>query len=404
MKLGIIREGKVPPDARVPLSPSQCADILVDYSNVNLVVQPSPIRCFTDEEYLEEGVPMSENINDCNVLLGVKEVPIPLLIPNKTYCFFSHTIKKQAYNRDLLRAVLEKNIRLIDYEVMTGERGRRLIAFGYFAGMVGAYNGIWAYGQRTGTYQLKRMKDCFDYAEAKQQFANLKLPPIRIVLTGTGRVGKGAADVLRDMGIRQVEPAKYLKQQYSEAVFTQLECRHYAARKDGSPFSKEDFYNNPSLFKSTFAPYTEKSDLMINGIYWDNDSPAFFTAEQMQQPNFNIKTIADVTCDIAPVASIPSTLKASTIAHPVFGYDPTTGQETAPFQKSAIDMMTIDNLPSEMPRDSSTAFGKMFVERILPEFLKPKSIILERATIARDGKLGPHFQYLEEYATGGLTT
>ncbi len=398
MKLGIIREGKVPPDARVPLNPTQCANILVDYSKVKLTVQPSPIRCFTDEEYLQEGVPMSENMQDCDVLLGVKEVPIPLLIPDKTYCFFSHTIKKQAYNRDLLRAILEKNIRMIDYEVMTGDRGRRLIAFGYYAGMVGAYNAIWAYGQRTGAFALKRMKDCFDYAEAKQQYTTLKLPPIRIVLTGTGRVGKGAADVLRDMGIRQVEPAKYLKQHYQEAVFTQLECRHYTARIDGAPFSKDDFYKNPSLYKSIFSPYSEKSDLMINGIYWDNDSPAFFTAEEMKQPNFNIQTIADITCDIAPVSSIPSTLKASTIAHPVFGYDPQTGTETTPYQENTIDMMTIDNLPSEMPRDASTAFGKMFVEKILPEFLKPKSAILERATIAQDGKLGSHFQYLKDYA------
>ncbi|GJM33300.1 MAG: alanine dehydrogenase [Saprospiraceae bacterium] len=397
MKVGIIREGKTPPDARVLFSPNQCANVLVDYHQFKLVVQPSPIRCFHDEEYLQLGVPMSEDIQDCDLLLGIKEVPIHQLIPNKAYCFFSHTLKKQAYNRDLLRAILDKNIQLIDYEAMKGDRGRRLIAFGYYAGMVGAYNAIWTYGQRSGAYQMKRLKDCFDYAEAKQQYAGLKLPPIRIVLTGTGRVGKGAADVLHEMGIRQVEPAKFLKQTFNEAVFTRLECRHYAARKDGSVFSKQDFYDNPELFKSVFGPYTQKADLMINGIFWNNKSPVFFSKEEMKRPDFNIQVIADVTCDIAPVSSIPSTLKASTIADPVFGYDPQTEKETAPFQKHVIDMMTIDNLPSEMPRDASKAFGNMFLEKILPEFLKPKSLILERATIAKDGKLGPHFQYLREY-------
>lgn len=399
MKIGIIREGKTPPDSRVPLVPAHCSSIIKDTA-FDLVVEPSSNRCFSDDEYLAHNIPINTSIEDCDILLGVKEVPIDQLIPNKTYCFFSHTIKKQAYNRQLLLAILEKNIRLIDYEVMTNEKGQRLIAFGRFAGMVGAHNAIWTYGQRTGQYQLKRMKDCKDYAEAKASYQALQLPPVKIVLTGTGRVGSGAAEVLRDMGIREIHPEEFLTFSFSEPVFTQLACHHYAARKDGSTFDKKDFYKNPQLYKSIFSPFIRVSDIMINGIYWDNQAPAFFTKEEMQDHTFNIKVIADVTCDIAPVSSIPSTLKASTIADPVFGFDPKTGSEGIAFRDDVIDMMTIDNLPNELPRDASTAFGDQFIAHILPEFLNSKSEILNRATVAVKGQLGPHFQYLQDYVSG----
>jgi alanine dehydrogenase len=399
MKIGIIREGKNPPDSRVPLIPIQCAK-LIQEKQIDLVVAPAPNRCFTNEEYQTSNVPLQENLEDRDLLLGVKEVPIETLIPNKTYCFFSHTIKEQAYNRKLLLAILEKNIRLVDYEVLTNEKGKRLIAFGRFAGMVGAHNGILTYGQRTGAYDLIRMKDCHDYEEAKRHYRKLQLPPIKIVLTGTGRVGSGAAEVLLDMGIQQVEPEDFLNNLYNQPVFTQLECKHYAERIDGTAFDKKDFYHHPEWFKSAFAPYAAVSDVMINGIYWDNNAPAFFTKAEMRAADFKIKVIADVTCDIAPVSSIPSTLRPSTIADPFFGYDPVAEGETQAFQEHVIDMMTIDNLPNELPRDASTAFGEQFIKHILPEFFKENSAVIERATVAENGQLGKHFQYLENYVKG----
>jgi len=400
MKIGIIREGKTPPDSRVPLTPLQCAKIMGEYPKINILVQPSPIRCFPDSDYRHHSISMPEDMAQCEVLMGVKEVPIEQLIADKTYFFFSHTIKKQSYNRDLLRAILDKNIRLIDYEVLTDERGKRLIAFGKFAGMVGAHNGIMAYGKRTGQFELKRMKDCLDYAEAKSIYKTMNWPNMRIVLTGTGRVGMGAALVLKDMGIRQVSPEEYLSNQYEEAVFTQLRCQDYAARKDGRPFSKKGFYTKPDEYKSIFTPYAQKSDIMINGIYWDNEAPAFFTIEEMKQEDFVIQVIADVTCDIAPISSIPSTLKASTIAKPVFGFDPETEMEAPPYQEDTIDMMTVDNLPNELPRDASKAFGQQFYTHILPELLKPESEVIRRATVAEGGRLGPEFGYLEKYVSG----
>ncbi len=405
MKIGIIREGKVPPDSRAPLTPKECKQAMQDFS-VEIVVEASPIRCYRDEEYLREGIPITQDLGDCDMLLGIKEVPVGQLIPGKTYFFFSHTIKKQPHNRKLLWAVLDKNIRLIDYEVLTDEHGNRLIAFGRFAGMVGAHNALWTFGQRTGAFSMPRMKDFHDYQEAREFYKTVNFPALKIVLTGTGRVATGAVEVLRDMGIEQVSPEDFLVNTFPHAVFTQLDSPHYVARKDGKPYLKADFYQNPSRYKNIFAPYYCAADIMVNGIYWDCNAPAFFTLDEMAHPGFKLQVIADVTCDIGPVSSIPATLRASTIADPVFGFDPKTGEETAPHQPSSVDMMTIDNLPNEMPRDASEAFGQQFLKHVLPELCKAKSRVIEEATIAQDGQLTAHFRYLEDYvnviATEGM--
>jgi len=399
IKLGIIREGKVPPDSRVPLSPKQCQQILEQYP-VDLCIQPSSGRCYDDAEYEQLGVQLTENMEDREVLLGVKEVPIAQLLPNKTYFFFSHTIKQQVYNRKLLQAVVAQNIRLIDYEALTEATGQRLIAFGFFAGMVGAHNAMYTYGQRSGAYQLPRMHSFYDYAEASAHYQEMDWPAVKIVLTGTGRVGLGAAQVLRDMGIQQVSPAEFLTQSYDTAVFTQLEVKDYVTHQTGADFEVSDFYAHPADYRSTFLPFTKVANIMINGIYWDNAAPAFFSLADMQSTEWTIGVIADVTCDIAPVSSIPSTLRASTIDDPVFGFDPRTGQEIAPYSAEGVDMMTIDNLPNEMPRDASAAFGQQFIDYILPELLQPESDILLRATVAQHGALGPHFTYLQDYLEG----
>jgi len=396
MKIGLIREGKIPPDARILLTPAQCARVIASQA-IQIVVEPSAHRCYTDEEYQRAGIALSKDFSDCDLLMGVKEVPVSQLIPGKTYCFFSHTIKKQPHNQKLLQAVLEKQIRMLDYEVMTNDKGERLIAFGRFAGKVGAHNALYAYGCRTGAFALKRMKDCHDYAEAMAIYRHIHWPAIKIVLTGGGRVGMGAAKVLRDMGIREVSASDFLQQQYQEAVFTQLHACDYIARNDGKAFDKADFYAHPEIHHSSFDPYFQTADIFINGIFWDDQSPAFFSIEDMRRPDFRIRVIADVTCDIAPLSSVPSTIRASTIADPIYGFDPFTNQETAPYQPYGIDVMAIDNLPNEMPRDASAAFGEQFIEHILPELLKPQSAIIERATIAENGCLTKHFEYLEDY-------
>ena len=400
MKIGIIREGKTPPDSRVPLTPKQC-HYLSEIYHVDIVVQPSPTRCYSDEEYRRAGIRVAEEMENCDVLLGVKEVKIDDLIPNKTYFFFSHTIKAQPYNQKLLQAIVKKNIHLIDYETIKNSKGERLIAFGHYAGMVGAHNGIWTYGKRTGSFDLKRLCDCHDYREAIKQYEDTIFPPLKIVLTGSGRVAQGALEVLKDMGFKQVSPQDFLNRVYKDPVFTQLHAKHYVKAKNGGEYSRTDFYAQPDTYESTFAPYAMVSDIFINGIYWDPKAPAFFTKKDMKAHDFNIQVIADVTCDIAPEASVPSTLFSTTIAEPVFGYNPKTEFATAPYILDGIDVMSIDNLPNELPRDASDFFGRQFVEKVLPELLHfDDSDILQNASIVHNGDLTPRFEYLRSYLIG----
>lgn len=397
MQIGVIRETKVPGDSRCPLSPKQAGQ-LKRVKGIDIVVESSDVRIFKDDEFKAEGVPVVSSVKDCDILLGVKEVKIDSLIPGKTYLFFSHTIKQQSYNRDLLKKILELNIRLIDYEVLTDDSGARLIAFGRFAGIVGAHNGVMAYGKKTGLFELPRMKELHDYAEAKSIYNNTHFPAMRVVITGTGRVANGAAEVLDDMKFQRVPPKEYLSKKYNRPVYCQLGPEDYVKHREGKPYSQDEFYRNPKLYTSAFDPWMKCSDLFINGIYWDNNAPAFFTKEEMNSKEFAIKVIADVTCDIAPVSSVPSTLRPSTIEDPVYGYDPSTGGESKPYAQNSIDIMAVDNLPNELPRDASESFGQQLIEHILPEFFKQESKILERATIAQEGNLGSHFQYLKNYA------
>ncbi len=397
MKIGILREEKTPEDNRVPLTPSQCRTLMEEYSNIWVAVQPSETRCYTDDEYRYQGIAVRENLSDCDLLLGVKEIPPHLLIPNKTYMIFSHTIKKQAHNRKLLRAVLEKKIRLIDYECLKDDKGKRIIAFGRWAGIVGAYNTIRAIGLRTGRFDMLPMHECHNFAEAQKEFAKLDLPPWKIVLSGDGRVSEGAAFLLDIMKIRKVDPHSFVYKEFDEVVYTQLHSKDMFYREGHEEFDAPDYHQHPELYRSSFFPFTRAADVFINGIYWDKRIPVFFNREQMEEKDFNIKIIGDITCDIAPEASVPSTLFASTIAEPFFGYDPQTGTQTEPFDGNSVDIMSIDNLPNELPRDASEDFGNMLMSRVIPRLLKEWSTTINKATIALDGELNEPYRYLSDY-------
>lgn len=397
-KIGIIREGKVPPDARTPLTPEQCAFIMQKFP-VELVVETSPVRSYTDAEYRAIGIPLASDLNDCDILIGVKEVPADRLIPGKTYLFFSHTVKKQAQNRRLLQTILEKQIRLIDFEKLVDNQGDRLIAFGFYAGLVGAHNALWTYGRRTGLFELPRMCDCHDYAKVKAAYAGLQLPPVRIVLTGGGRVASGAVRNLHDIGIRQVSPRDFLTHDYPYPVFTQLFAHDYVQHSQGPRiFDKTHFYTHGEEYISAFAPYYQRADIFINGIYYDRKAPVFFTLSEMAGPSFNLQVIADVSCDIMPDSSVPSTIRSSSIADPVYGFNRFTAQECAPYSPDAVDVMAIDNLPSELPRDASEFFGKQLIDNVLPELLHERdSIVIQRATITENGRLTKLYEYLADY-------
>jgi saccharopine dehydrogenase (NAD+, L-lysine forming) len=400
MTIGLIRERKSPPDTRVALTPDQCVEILRAHPSIEIVVEPSPTRSYKDTEYLEKGIKLSSDLADCSILVGIKEVPKESLLPNSTYLIFSHTHKRQAHNQKLLQKVLDTNIRLLDYELLTNLDGQRLIAFGYYAGVVGAHNGVWAYGLRTGTFSLPRMKDCHDYAEAAAAYSKIDWPPLQVVLTGTGRVAGGSRRTLLDMGFTELSPEAYLAAgKPTKPVFTQLTATDYVRLPDGQAFDKKLFYEHPEKFESAFAPFAAVSDIFVNGIFWNTKAPAFFNLEEMRDRELTgFDVIADVTCDIAPESSIPSTLRPSTIAEPLYGVWRDRVEETDAFNPNGITMMAVDNLPNELPRDASKFFGDQFIRYVLPELLAgPQSAVIRRATIAEKGQLTEYFKHLSDF-------
>ncbi|AWX43599.1 Saccharopine dehydrogenase (NADP(+), L-lysine-forming) [Flagellimonas maritima] len=399
MKFGIIRERKNPPDRRVVLSPKECQNVLSQFPQAQIKVESSPIRVFKNNEYEAIGIPVSQNVQDCDVLLGVKEVPIDSLIPNKKYFFFSHTIKKQPYNRDLLRAVLERNIELYDHEVITNSKGQRLVAFGRYAGIVGAYNGVRTYGLKFDMFNLPKAETLKDLQALISELKNVGLPNIKILLTGRGRVGNGAREILDAMRIRKVNVAEYLKETFQEPVYCQIDASEYNKRKDGVRGNKTDFFENPEEYKSDFFRFAEVTDFYIAGHFYGDGAPYLYTREDAKHPDFKIKVVADVSCDIdGPVAS---TIKPSTIADPIYGYDPQTESVTDFKNDKAIAVMAVDNLPCELPRDASNGFGEAFSKHVIPAFFNDDADgILERARMTKNGKLTERYGYLQDYVDG----
>lgn len=399
MKIGIIREGKNPPDKRVPFTPDQLRDIQKEYGGkMTIQVQSSPFRAYSDQEFLDAGIDVFEDISDSDVLFGVKEVPVDQLIDGKTYFFFSHTIKKQKYNRKLLKAVLEKNIRLIDYEALKDEEGNRVVAFGRWAGIVGAYNAFWTYGKKTDLFEIKRANECTDLKDLHLELSKVQLPPVKIILTGSGRVGNGAMEVLNSLKIREVSVHDFLHLYFDEPVYVKLSSADYNRRKSDGGFDKEEFYSFPEKYESHFQKFAEAGEMLISGAYWDPDAPRLFELKDIAAEDFQLSVIADVSCDVG--GPIPTTITSSTIADPVYDVDRQTGEKIPAFGKqTSISVMAIDNLPCELPRESSKEFGIQLTKWVIPALLEENSAILERATIARDGDLTIEFIYLTDYVT-----
>ncbi len=394
ISIGLVREGRVPPDKRAPFSPLQVEEIQQRFSNVKVFCQASPVRCFQDDEYAALGIDVMPDVGFCDILMGIKEVPVSNLIPDKTYLFFSHTLKRQPHNRKLLQKILELNIRLIDYEAFKDIQGNRLVAFGRFAGIVGAYNALWTYGKRYGTHSLRRAYECFDINDLKLELRKVKLPAIKIVLTGAGRVAKGAMETLDTAGIRKVSAQDFLTRQFEEPVYVQLSSAEYHIRKAGGHFNREEFHRHPELYQSTFASFTTVSDVLLAGAYWNPRAPVLFTRSDMLSPHFRIKIIADITCDMN--GSVPTTKRASSIPDPLYDYDPLSDTEKPAISDPRwITVMAIDNLPCELPRSASEEFGRDLIDRILQPLLTQDSEgIIARATIVEGGNLTSNFSYL----------
>jgi alanine dehydrogenase len=399
MKFGILKERKSPPDRRVVFSPTALVQLQQLIPDAVVKVESSDIRVFTDEQYSNLGIEVAKDISDCAVLFGVKEVPVENLMSNKSYFFFSHTIKKQLYNRILLQSILEKNINLYDHETIVNAEGRRLIGFGRYAGIVGAYNTIRAFGTKFELFRLPKAETLSGREELIKHLKRIVFPPIKIVITGTGKVGNGIKEILDAIKITEVTVDNFLSKKYAQAVYTQIGVLEYNKRSDGSTLDYNDFYLNPSEYHSNFERFTKAADILITGHYHANEAPVILSKEMLKSKDCKIKVVGDISCDID--GPIGCTLRASTIANPFYGYSPSDDKEVDVFHPAAVVVMAVDNLPCELPKDASEGFGTMFMEHVIPAFFNgDKDGVLARAQMTENGKLTPKFSYLQDYVDG----
>ncbi|GAA0564014.1 NAD(P)-dependent oxidoreductase [Chitinophaga japonensis] len=398
INIGLIREEKIPHDNRVAFTPQQCQWILQHYPRVRITVQPSPHRCYTDQEYANAGILLQEDLSHCHILMGIKEVPGEKLIPGKTYLFFSHTKKQQAGNQAMLQHIIDQGITLVDYECLVHADGQRILGFGFFAGVVGAHNGLLTYGKRTGLFTYRPVHTCHDLQELIKHYFGIKLPPLKIVVTGSGRVAAGILEVMGMLGIKYIPPEEYLINSYAYPVYTQLKAGELYLRRTDKTYSRDDFHAHAEEYECRFLPYVTASDILMNGIYWEEGIPPLFTWEDLAKDNFRIQVIADITDDA--YGSVPCNLGDSTIADPVYGVDRISRQRTPPYQPGSVDMMCVSNLPNELPRDASQYFGDQLMKYVFEDLLQPQSGVIRNATIVDKGRLAERFAYLEGYVHG----
>ena len=396
LKLGLIREGKIPCDSRVALTPAQCKFLHRNFGDIRVTVQHSDLRCYSDKEYATAGITVNEDLSDCDVLLGIKEVPVEMLLPGKTYLFFSHTKKLQPNNQHLLRSIIEKRNTLIDYECLEHEDGTRIIGFGFFAGIVGAHNGMMAYGNRTGLFKLQRVSSVNSFQKLIHTYFGLKVPQIKIAVTGSGRVAHGVLEIMNLLGIREVEADEFASRAFTYPVYVHLKSADLYVHKVTGKYNREDFHAHPSEYDCKFKELLTATDILINGVYWDKDVPRLFELEDLRSPNFRITTIADITDDKG--GSIPCNIGDATIEDPVYGIDKNTFQRTLPYLPNSVDVMAVGNLPNELPRDASRYFGEQLIKFVLDDIRTGGSNTIRKATIVQEGRLTEAFAYMKNYA------
>jgi saccharopine dehydrogenase (NAD+, L-lysine forming) len=396
LTIGLIREGKVPQDNRVALTPAHCKWLHKNFDDIKVIVQHSPNRCYADVEYQRAGVEVKEDMSECNLLLGIKEVPVNMLLQGKTYMFFSHTKKLQPANQQLFRTILNKNITLIDYECLEHPDGTRIIGFGFFAGIVGAHNGMMAYGQRTGSFKLARVGSVNSFQKLVHTYFGLKLPNLKIAVTGTGRVAHGVLEIMNLMGIHEVEPEEFIGNEFPYPVYIHLKGADLYTHKETGKYVRNDFHAYPQNYNCRFTDYLPHTDILMNGIYWEKNIARLFEVEDLKRNDFRIKTIADITDDRN--GSVPCNLGDSTIENPVYGVDKKSFEITAPYLPGSVDVMAVGNLPNELPRDASRYFGEQLIKFVLDDIRLGGSKAIDNATMTKAGKLNEPFIYMKEYA------
>ena len=404
--LSIIKEARID-ENRTPLVPSQISNLLVKLSNLKIIVQPSKNRCFKDEDYLKAGAEITDDLSNADIILGVKEVEISKLIENKTYLFFSHTSKVRQYinkatqdkaiiyKKELLREVIKKNVTLIDYENIRSISGEayRYLGFGRFAGIAGCYNTLNLYLKLQNKQLLPRAFEINSYEKIKELISNQTFNKLKILQTGRGNVAKGSMEVLKLANIKQISIKDYLNKKYDEAVFCNISTREYIERIDGKNFSYQDLFLNPHEYRSKIKNFLFDTDVLICGHYWDSRFPKFFSSNQINEFK-NLKIIGDITCDIN--GAIPTTIRSTTIAKPYYSIDINSMKEINLGNKG-IAVMAVDNLPSELPRDSSKEFGDNLISEVLPYLIDKDDGRISRGTTASNGKFCSKFAYLNDF-------
>ncbi|MBQ3740550.1 MAG: hypothetical protein II856_05070 [Bacteroidales bacterium] len=399
MKIGLIRETKVPEDNRVALTPKHLAELQRSFPQDDFVVQASETRAYSDEAYRNAGVQVAENVDDCDILFGIKEADIRTLIPNKHYFFFGHIAKMQAYNRPLLQTLMAKHITFSDYEYLVDDDNRRVCAFGWWAGVVGTYYTLRGYGLRHHLYELPKPDKHFTLEKLTQALKSVELPHIKLLVTGNGRVSHGAQYLLEALDATRLTEEQFLADMpVSRLSFCAVDANHLVARNDDGAFSWEHFTQNPTAYHSDFMRWARQADVLVCAHFWAPEAPVYLSQENLADPALRIRFIGDITCDIQ--GSIQSTLRASTHAEPYYDYNPATGQEEPAFSNdSNISVMAVDTCPNALALDTSAYFGDMLMQHVLTPLLKREhSNIIQRATILENGALTPHFAYLQSFA------
>ena len=397
--IGIIRESRND-ENRTPLVPEHIKKYKESNPNINFIIQPSNSRCFSDEEYELCGAKINENLNQCSIIFGVKEIDPNILINNRTYLFFSHTFKinKQQKNiekhkKDLLLSILNKKITLIDYENIRGKNGTRCLGFGRFAGIVGCYNTLNLLLKVLGKQSLASAYKINDYERLVLNLKNLYFPKTKILVTGDGRVAKGVIELLNQTNIKAVSKKDFLEKKFDQPIFCNLETKDYVTNNSSTNFNLEHFINNPQDYSSSALQYLKETNILISAHYWDPSSPKIFENEDLKVLQ-NLKIVGDITCDIN--GSVPTTIRSTTIEEPNYWIERYTLKEIDE-NNDGIAVMAVDNLPSELPRDSSTEFSEGIINEVLPFLLKEDDGRILNGTITTDGSFLEKYNYLNDY-------
>jgi saccharopine dehydrogenase (NAD+, L-lysine forming) len=396
MKIGIIRETMSHEDPRVALTPLDARKLMDHYTGLEIVVQSSPKRIFSNQEYEQLHIPVVEEVDDCDCLIGVKEVAIRSIIPGKKYLFFAHVAKQQTKQQRYFRELIRKKITLIDYEYLIDTHRRRIIAFGYWAGIAGCYYAIHALMKKLGFDELPKTDELDDISTFNELLQSGNFPPIKFLISGSGQTSKGAEQVLHSAGIRKISPQKFL-QANTKPVYTIVRREHHIVDQEGKAYRKQEYQNQPENYHSILNRFAACADVYLACHYWEQGYPVFLNSDDLRINNHSLKVVADISCDIpGPLAC---TLRESSHDEPYYDYDPEKACIAPAFSSEKnLTVMSIGNLPAKLPRVASIHFSSILHREILPSLISNEhSPIIDRATILDQGKLTAHFNYLYKY-------